>query len=286
MRVADLRPGWRTDFILHRYGAQVLERDDCLVVRTPDNPTFYWGNCLVLPHAPAADAVAHWIARFEQEISGPQPASRHVAIGIDAEPQPGADFSRWLDAGFEVQESRMLRLLPGGLRPPARAPRGDVVFRPMDVEHEAEAVMDVEQTDAGVFDAVGYRDYLRRQWLRYRGMHDDGLLAWFGLWCDGTLAATCGLIRESAVPGGTGRFQRVVTHAQWRRRGLCSALVHEVCRFAFERWQVGEIYMEATPGDIAIGIYESLGFVRTSAGLALQRYAPGDGASAEAGHAG
>ena len=52
VRLADLRPGWRTDFILHRFGAEVIEREDCLVVRTPCNPTYYWGNCLHLPRLP------------------------------------------------------------------------------------------------------------------------------------------------------------------------------------------------------------------------------------------
>ena len=33
MRLADLRPGWHTDFVLHRFGAEVEEQDDCLVVR-------------------------------------------------------------------------------------------------------------------------------------------------------------------------------------------------------------------------------------------------------------
>ncbi len=31
MRVKDLRPGWRTEFFLHRDGALIAERDDAIV---------------------------------------------------------------------------------------------------------------------------------------------------------------------------------------------------------------------------------------------------------------
>jgi GNAT superfamily N-acetyltransferase len=273
--MTDLRPGWRTDFILHRFGAEVVERDDCLVVRTPANPTFYWGNCLVLPRAPRDADLAHWLARFDEEICRAQPESLHVAIGVDA-PYAGEAMPAWRADGFELNVTTMLRLVSGELRDPRRPARGEVVVRPVDPADEADAVIEVECTDAGPFEPEGYRAYLRRQWLRYPTMHGVGQLQWFGLWCDGTLAATCGLIRDAAEPGAAGRFQRVVTHAAWRRRGLAAALVHAVTAYALRQWRVGEIYMAADPGEVAIGIYRSLGFREVGTDWALQRNAPQD----------
>ena len=52
MRVDDLRPGWRTDFTMHGVAGVVEPHDDCLVERTPSNPSFYWGNLLLLAAAP------------------------------------------------------------------------------------------------------------------------------------------------------------------------------------------------------------------------------------------
>ena len=100
VRLADLRPGWRTDFILHRFGAEVIEREDCLVVRTPCNPTYYWGNCLHLPRLPTDAELGHWLRRFDEEIAHVQPASRHVAIGSDA-PYGGESLPTWEAAGFD-----------------------------------------------------------------------------------------------------------------------------------------------------------------------------------------
>ena len=73
--------GWRTDLALLEISGSVLEdRGDHVVVRTPDNPTFWWGNFLMLagPPADAADA-RQWIGAFEAEF----PVAQHRTFGID-----------------------------------------------------------------------------------------------------------------------------------------------------------------------------------------------------------
>jgi ribosomal protein S18 acetylase RimI-like enzyme len=284
MRLADWREGWRTDAIPHRFDGELVERGDCLVVRTPSNPTFYWGNCLILPRLPADDDVAHWCRRFDVEIARRQPASRHVAIGVDDDFH-GERRPAWEAAGFQLLVNVMLRLRDGELTAPARAPRGAVQLRPLDLARESDALIEVEMTDAGGFEPAGYRAYLQDQHRRYRAMQSAGLMLWFGLWCEGVLAASCGLMRERAAAGSEGRFQRVVTHSAWRRRGLASALVHGVARHALEQWRCGAVYMAADPDDVAVGIYRSLGFRDLSTGVGLQRNAPADCGAAPGGSA-
>jgi ribosomal protein S18 acetylase RimI-like enzyme len=275
----DLRPGWRSDFILHRHGAQVLERADCLVVRTPANPHFYWGNFLLLPQAPRDHELAHWMDRFDEEITRLQPASQHVALGVNA-PPAGEALPTWLGAGFERIQSAVLELRPGQLRAPARAARGAVQVRPLDLAHELEAVVALQAADPHGFDLAHYTQHRRAQMQRYARMAEAGEALWFGVWCDGVLAADCGLMRTRTEPGALGRFQHVSTHPLWRRRGLCSALVQAVCRHGFEAWGVARLLMCADPDDVAIGIYESLGFARIDAEWGLQLRAPHDRADA------
>ena len=275
MQPQDLRPGWRTDLILHRYGGELLSRATHLVVRTSANPTFYWGNCLVLPTAPRDEDLSLWLARFEADITRGQPASAHVAIGVDA-PLDGRTYPSWQAAGFEIQVTHMLRLQPGQLQLPAHPVRGPVVFRKLDLATESEALIELEMTHTEAFEPEGYRQFRRRQHERHRLMQLDGLMQWFGLWCEGTLAAACGLMREGAEPGVSGRFQFVTTHAAWRRRGLCTALIHAVSEFGFTHWRVADLYMVADPDDVAIGIYRSLGYRDVDSGFALQRNAPQD----------
>ena len=275
MKLAELRPGWRSDFILHRHGAVVTERADCLVVRTPANPNFYWGNFLLLPQAPRDDELAHWMDRFDEEITRVQPASQHVALGINGAPA-GETLPTWVNAGFEVLPTAVLELRPGQLQAPARAARGEVQVRPLDLAHELEAAVVLQCADANGFDPSQYALHRRAQMQRYACMAEAGEALWFGAWCDGVLAADCGLMRDGTAPGALGRFQHVSTHPLWRRRGLCSALVHEASRHGFEAWGLARTLMCADPADVAITIYESLGFRRIDGEWGLQLRAPQD----------
>jgi GNAT superfamily N-acetyltransferase len=275
VRLEDLRPGWRTDFILHQLDALVTERPDCIVVRTPANPRYYWGNCLILPHAPHDEDLAHWLARFDEEIVQPQPESRHVALGINANPQ-GEELPSWRAAGFGIDHGAVLTMRPGQLMPLPRPARGDVQLRRIDFARELDDIVTLECAETHGFEASGYREYRIKQFERYALLHAQGRCEWFGLWCDGVLAADCGLMREEARPGSIGRFQRVATHPAWRRRGLCTALVHFVSRFLFDRWKVAQGFMVADPHDVAIGIYQSLGWQRADTEWVLERRAPQD----------
>jgi RimJ/RimL family protein N-acetyltransferase len=280
VQAGPLLPGWRSAFILHRFDGVVLQRADCTVVRTPSNPLYYWGNFLLLPEAPRNGDLARWRARFDEEITALQPASLHVAIGIDRqalpEPLPG-----WLADGFEIIEDAVLRLEPAWLRPPPRPARGRIEFRALDLARELEAAVALQCEDDHGLDPAGFAEHRRRQMARYAAMAERGQAAWFGVWCDGVLAADCGLMRDSPGSGAPamGRFQHVSTHPAWRRRGLCSALVHAVSAWGSRHWGVQELLMCADPHDVAIGIYESLGYRRMASEWRLQRLSPQDAAA-------
>ncbi len=120
----ELRTGWRTDFLVHEGAAQILERDDCIVVRTPDNPAYYWGNFLVLPEAPADDALNHWQQRFALEVAQGQPLCQHVAIGVSA-PYAQQQLPRWrwnagivnAETGFDAATSSALQAMGHVVQP-------------------------------------------------------------------------------------------------------------------------------------------------------------------------
>ncbi len=275
MRVQDFRPGWRTDFILHRFGAEVRELADCVAVRSPGHEGFFWGNCLMIADTPADDDLALWLQRFEDEVAQGHPGVRHVAIGVNSPPSGPGALPAWRAAGFELMETATMRLLPGQLHTIAPANTGPLHLRPIDFSTEIETFVALQSADPQGFEPEGWARFRRLQMQRFAQVFAAGHGDWFGLWCDDTLVANCGLLRDGAL----GRFQSVLTHPDWRHRGLCKALVHGVCRWGFERWGLTELLMCADPDDVAIGIYESLGFERFDREWGLQRNPPEDAAA-------
>ena len=268
MTEGELGLGWRSHLLASRFGAEVAPRDDCIVLRTASNPTYYWGNCLILPEAPRDADVGRWLARFDDEIARRQPESRHVAIGINAGVLPHP-LPSWRDSGVdEFDDMAVLTLEPEGLTasPPARVEGVELRRLRWPDELELAVEAQVAARDAS-FEAEGYRVFRRRSMRRVAEMHAAGIAQWYGAFVGGVLAADCGLAHDGAM----GRFQYVETQLAWRRRGLCRALVGAVCRDAFGPLGLARLVMCADPHDVAIGIYRSVGFEQVETFWCLQR---------------
>ena len=97
--------GYRTDLALLTLGGRTLEqRDDHVLVRTPDNPLHWWGNFLLLPRPPAAEETGRWLDRFAAEI----PDATHVAFGVDGTDGQVTDLRGMTAAGLHVEAARVL----------------------------------------------------------------------------------------------------------------------------------------------------------------------------------
>jgi RimJ/RimL family protein N-acetyltransferase len=275
-RIEQLSPGWRTDLIFPRFDAQIIERPDHWLIRTPHNPTYWWGNFLLYDRAPRQGEALAWLAAFDMEIARPQPQSRHIAIGIDdASPfELPSDFGA---AGLDVSETTVLCLRAGRLRAASKALPAGLAARPLRLAEESGvAVTQQVASDDDGHEPTGYRIFRERQMRRYAAMEAAGLGHWFGVLASTPqgpeMVAGCGLFRD----GTLGRFQYVSTHPAWRRRGLCTALVHAVCRQGFEAMGLDTLVIAADPHDVAIAIYESLGFERVASSWHLERRPPDD----------
>jgi RimJ/RimL family protein N-acetyltransferase len=273
---AELSLGWRTDLNFARFDGELIERADCIVVRTPSNPSYWWGNFLLFDQAPQPGDAAEWSRRFEAEIGRFQAGSRHITFGVDA-PEAFVLPDDFAERGFSLYASNVLTMRREQLRAPRTAlPAGARVAALKLPQQSATAVELQVLCDGGeTSPAPSYRLFRQRQMARYEAMARQGLGDWFGVFVPGAngeeLVADCGLFH--AGPGGDalGRFQHVETHPAFRRRGLCSALIHAVCKDAFERLKLHTLVIVADPLDVAIGLYESLGFERGALSWHIER---------------
>ncbi len=269
--IHQLSLGWRTHLIFPRFDAQVIARPDYLLVRTPHNPNFWWGNFLLFDHVPAPGEAAQWLAWFDTEFAAQRSASGHIAFGVDSH-DPFEMPTELLRAGFTRHAEAVLTMRRGELRDPPQplAPGFRIAALALPAQLSLAVEQQVASDEGDHLPVAGYRAFRERQMLRYTAMVQAGLGQWFGVFARTVqgeeLVADCGFFRDGE-PGTTtdaslGRFQFVSTHPAWRRRGLCRALIHAVCRHGFDSMGLHTLVISADPDDVAIGLYESLGFQR------------------------
>ena len=241
--------GYRTDLtILALEGSQVADRGDHLVIRTPRNPDYWWGNFLLL-RGLAPGSGAAWLARFTAEF----PDARHIALGLD-ETDAGAVDPGEL-AGMTMERNAVMTAT--SVHGPPH-PNPEAVFRVL--EGDADWRQSLELATA-VHDGEpgGDAGFLTARLAAKRALTDAGHGAWYGAFLEGALVSQLGLITDQS---GLARYQSVETHPAARRRGLAGTLVWHAGATALTG-DANTLVMVADPEDVAIGVYRSVGFTVT-----------------------
>ena len=264
MRVTSL--GYRTDLgVLRADGSQIIDNGDHVVVRTPRNPGYWWGNFLLLAGAPQAGELDGWLARFSAEF----PAARHRTFGIDLADVAQVDQSVFTSAGFLGHRDTVLTA--SAIREPAR-PNTTAVFRPLSGDDDWRQAADLREacsaTEVPAQAAPSGQDFAALRTLSRRRLTEASRAVWFGAFADGRLVAQLGVV---PAPGGLARYQDVETQPGFRRQGLAGTLVWHAGRHAFDEFGSGTLVIVADPDYQAIRIYESVGFARTQEQIGFER---------------
>lgn len=250
---------FRTDLALLQLGGSIVtDRGTHLVVRTPGNPSFYWGNFLLLREAPAADQVDHWLAEVEREI----PDARHRAFGVDGVNGRPEDLTALTAAGFDVEVS--VAMTAQSVHPPPR-PHTEAELRPLASDDDWDRQLELSLVGEDEHHTPAFATARN---LEFRRLVEAGHGAWYGAFLGADLAASLGIFTASP---GLARFQTVKTHPDLRGRGLAGTLVHAASRHAFDELGADTLVMVADPDYLAIGVYRSVGFEDTERQLAAIR---------------
>jgi GNAT superfamily N-acetyltransferase len=242
--------GYRTDLMIRSLeGSQVDDRGNYLVIRTPGNPGYWWGNFLLLEAAPQPGETGRWLETFSAEF----PQARHVALGIDGTEASDANASEMLSHGLRQEQTSVLTALDVH-EPPHRNRAAEirVLAGDDDWRQAAQLRTAVNEGEPGSEPA-----FLSARIQAERALTEAGHAAWFGAFLDGTLVAQLGLISDGS---GIARYQNVETHQQARRQGLAGTLVWHAGQHGLRTGRATTLVMLADPDDVAIRIYRSVGF--------------------------
>jgi ribosomal protein S18 acetylase RimI-like enzyme len=249
--------GYRTDLaILALEGSQVTDRGDHLVIRTPGNPNYWWGNFLLLRDLKPGSG-GGWLARFAAEF----PDARHAALGVDETAAGTVDPGEL--AGMTMQRYAVMTAT-SVCAPPH--PNTEAVFRTLEGDADWRQSFELAAVIyAG--EPGGDAEFVAARLAAQRALAEGGHGAWFGAFLDGSLVAQLGLITDES---GLARYQSVETHPAARRRGLAGTLVWHAGATALAG-AARTLVMVADPQDAAIRVYRSVGFTVTEPQLSFIR---------------
>ena len=256
----DLPPGLATDVaVLEHSGSLVEDRGDHLIVRTPSNPTFHWGNCLLVTDAEAVADAGRWTTAFAEAF----PRATWIAIGLVAMPQERAAWAAQ-GLGLELDDVLVTTVVPRTGPLPA-----GYVARELRTDDDWEQHIARELRDNADHEPVSHERFTRARTDSQRALTERGDAAFFGAFEDTALVADLGIVRCDDVA----RFQAVGTDAEHRRRGLASHLLGLAASWAADQGcREWVIVTEAT--NPAGRVYRAAGFELADATVQAYR-APG-----------
>lgn len=248
MTPAELWPSAQTETWVEA-PARVFEDHGALgAIRTVSNPTYRWGNCLVLPHPPTAEALPAWEARHAAlypDAVGAVPAFYWQAEGVP-EPLAGALKAR----GYHVEVEAPL-VAPSAATPAPALPN-TVQITPAQSHADWRALVDFRL-------ALGAElpvDFLLRRlagaWATQQAVDGD----WWILRERGQVLGSMGLFWRD----GTARYQDVDIHPDAHGRGLGRLMFHTVRAHGEAAGGFTRQVIVADRGSLAHAWYQRMGF--------------------------
>ena len=258
---------YRTDAIFHLRDGFVEEFADHYAIRTPSNPTFWFGNFILFKQAPTKGDFSRWLEIHRQTFST---TLNHITLGWD-EDHPGVT-DEFLDAGFEVHDGISLSMAAyesGARINPAlvvRKLRSDSEWKQMvDLQIEIDREDFDQGNDGGVFRTT--------QMKSLRTMAEEGHGDWWGAFHRDSEELVGGMGLYFDADRTIGRFQYVTTRSSYRRQRVCTTLLDHVVRHAFERVQPEQLVIStgADDNNPAIQVYQNFGFSPADRSYALTK---------------
>jgi GNAT superfamily N-acetyltransferase len=235
-----------TELALAATRGRIIDRGDYLVVETPDDPGYYYGNLLVMPAPPQVGEVAFWTRRFHDHF----PDAEHVTLWWDGIRGDAGAEHELVAAGFTLEPS-LVMVADAIAAAPAALPVRPLV--PDEITEElAWALADRHDEP--------YRQFLQRRAAWQRQLAVRGTAAFWGAFDGARLVASLGLVEL----GTLGRYQDVQTLPAYRGRGLASALLYAAARAA----SVDRVIVLAARADL----YERAGFRMIERTVSACRY--------------
>jgi GNAT superfamily N-acetyltransferase len=261
MRIASL--GYLTDLFFAAFDGQIIDRGKYMVIRTPSNPDFYWGNFLLFTCPPGDGDFDRWRELFVREI-GSLPGTKHQVFGWDSPSGEPGMILPFTQVGFRLTQSVVLIT-----DKPHASIRQNTAIRVRALQKDSEweqAITNQVACREPDFSESEYRLFKQPQMERYRRMEAAGLGHWYGAFIGSQLVADLGIYHQQ----GLGRYQSVGTHPNHRNKGIAASLVYTAGSLAKAEYGLERLVIVAEENSSPSRIYQSVGFTASEKEVGLE----------------
>lgn len=246
--------GLNTDLIFIEGKGIIEDKGKYVLVKSPKNPRWHWGNFLIFKEAPAENSFQEWNTYFEDEFSDLN--VEHRAFAWDNLEE--GNVSEFIENGCSFEG--VFTLATNEVNKTHKH-NSDIVVKPIITDSEWEQAYELQVLCRDqIYSEEIYRQFKKPQMEEYRDLYLKGKGHWFGAFLNGEIVGDLGIFHGNVSGKPLGRFQNVGTHPNHRRKGICSTLVYEASMQALESYPIDNLVMIADSNYHAAEIYKSVGF--------------------------
>ncbi len=232
-----------TELMYAQHFSEVTETDLFWKIVSPHNPTYFWGNCLIMKEAPQDNDYQAWVDIYNAEFK-----DHHLFKTIAWDDAFVPDLSEFMKADFEFIHDHVLVL---SRQKDIGAVNDDLQIRYLDSDADWNQFHEVR--DIGAQFTV---DFVTRQAKAFRHLVDKGVARRYGAF-DGTkLMGDIGIFFDDQHV----RFHNVATRKDCRRQGVCKSIMKRVLDDLGRDFAQHRVVIVADPGSVAEKIYRNFGF--------------------------
>jgi GNAT superfamily N-acetyltransferase len=244
----NITSGWETDLAILRHSGSLIEEfEDHIVIHSPHNPDYHWGNFILVTNNELVGDARRWMQTFKDAF----PSATWVSIGMSEYP---AKPDAWESFGIDLEQMEVLKADTQPTFPEIDPNYTSRILGGTDWEALLQRELS-ENLKSGEHDPASYERFIRSSIDGYKDLTERGVAAWFGAFHGTELVADLGIV----VCGETARYQSVQTDERHRKRGLASHLLGKAAQWATERGCSSWVIVTESTND-AGRVYRKAGF--------------------------
>ena len=254
--------GLKTDLQILGDNTDINQESKFSVVKTKDNPLYYNGNFFILNEGSQPSDLKSleesFRAHFPRDLGYSHYNYKWTKV-------PTRDIAKFVSDGYELSKDVVLTLKPHELSIPSFLDQ-NLEIETVQTEDEWNSLIEFEVNERNpVIEEEDFRSYLLPRLNRCRHLINEGNGNYYVVIKNNKIIASAGLL----IFNQTGRFQEVRTTIKERGKGICSSLIHQICKRNSTTVNTFVIVAEENGGGFRI--YNNLGFTSHSRTFTLMK---------------